>query len=238
MEKEVWKLIAGYSHHYISNLGNVRRLPYKKKDSLGRDMLYQLKDYTKITDKDGYYKVSLPHGQCFVHRLVAQAFIPNPENKPQVNHKNSIRNDNRVTNLEWVTNSENQLHSFRIAKRRPVAHHRKAVMCLETGKVYPCAKFAAEAIGVHRASIQNAIAGRVRTCGGFHWKYLTDKPYSPDSWNKSIKIKCVDTGIKYPSIIEAQRKTGISRRMIYRVLTGKNKTAGGFRWEYVDEKLS
>lgn len=72
---------------------------------------------TETTEK-GYLKVKLGEKHHKIHRLVASAFIPNPENKPCVNHKNGVRDDNRVENLEWVDCKENNLHSYRALKRK------------------------------------------------------------------------------------------------------------------------
>lgn len=92
--EEVWKDIEGYSGKYkVSNLGNVKSNLYRA----------QRKLLTKIVSYKGYLRVRLPDGLKYVHRLVAQAFIPNPNNLPQVNHKNEDKTDNRVTNLEWCS---------------------------------------------------------------------------------------------------------------------------------------
>lgn len=99
-----FKDIVGYEGIYrISNYGEV--YSYK----CGRNLKLQY-------DKDGYLQVGLyKSGKCKyyrVHRLVAVAFLDNPTNKPMVNHKNSVRDDNRVCNLEWVTCQENNLHAL------------------------------------------------------------------------------------------------------------------------------
>ena len=95
---ETFRKIENYNNYSISNLGNVRN------DKTGRI----LKTYTKPS---GYMQVQLGRKTIpqYIHRLVAKAFIPNNDNKPQVNNKNGIKCDNKVEKLEWVTASENNL---------------------------------------------------------------------------------------------------------------------------------
>lgn len=115
--EEVWKDIKGYEGWYqVSNLGQVKRLK-KVHFNHGKENIVEREHIlTPTTDKNGYLVVILSNKgenrkHVKVHRLVAEAFIENTENKPQVDHINRIRNDNRVENLRWVTNSENQYNS-------------------------------------------------------------------------------------------------------------------------------
>lgn len=115
LPNEIWKRITGYSLYEISNMGRIKTFNHygKGKTAIMKPAL----------DKAGYYRTMLKRdldGKIHtvkVHRLVAITFIPNPENKPQVNHINSKPADNRLSNLEWVTRSENMIHAHRFGNK-------------------------------------------------------------------------------------------------------------------------
>ena len=114
--KEVWKKITELNNRYeVSNLGNVRSL----KDGKGNNRILNMKLNTRPSK---YQTVELAGTQFYVHRLVAIAFIPNPEYKPQVNHLDSDPSNNQLNNLEWVTSSENIIYGYKHGRIKPTRH--------------------------------------------------------------------------------------------------------------------
>lgn len=115
---EIWKDIKGYEGSYlVSNFGRVKSLNRKVLGRYGTQREIKGAILNLTPDKDGYLKVNLKKSQkgksLRVHRLVAEAFLENSENKPQVNHINGVKNDNNISNLEWVTLSENRKHAYK-----------------------------------------------------------------------------------------------------------------------------
>lgn len=116
--EEKWKVCVVNNNYEVSNKGNVRSLKntYIHKSSKDNDVLSKKKIKNlggKKLSKKGYRRVNLDKITYFIHVLVAKTWIENPENKPQINHINGIKTDNRSENLEWVTNQENRDHAVK-----------------------------------------------------------------------------------------------------------------------------
>jgi len=155
-----WRDIEGFDMYEVNNQGQVRRKAQILKPG---------------SIPSGHLTVALCKGKgkpksMYVHRLVALAFLENPENKPIVNHKNGNPKDNRLTNLEWVTASENVAHGYRSNGRR-VTTELKVIAINSDGELVMSFRSivdAAKLIGVTPHAVWSAI-DRKGTCKGYRW---------------------------------------------------------------------
>lgn len=174
---EIWKPVIGYEGLYeVSNLGRVKGL--ERQGNWRDNILTQcmIGNYVKVS-----LTVNGKSQNKLVHRLVAQAFIPNPENKPEVNHKDGNKLNNCLDNLEWVTKSENIKHAYRtglitkeVTKSRTDKMHdavKKRVM-RDDGVVFDSVADAAVSVKVSASMVSNMLHGRQNTAGGHVFKFI------------------------------------------------------------------
>lgn len=228
MEEEIWKVVDGFPRYEVSNRGNVRGIDYMR---TGRVRLLKLHK-----KKSGYVDVLLMNngaGKFFlVHVLVAKMFIPNPDNKPEVDHINCVRDDNRVENLRWVTRSENA--------RNPITYER----LLKQNKIKNIGrKTSAETKAILRElnlGERNHFYGRAHTDEARN----AIKEYKKSETNLRKVCKPVTQftldGMRVRDWIcgkYAEIELGLNNGQVNQCLVNpkRHKTAGGFRWEYAKD---
>ena len=168
---EIWKDVPEYEGLYqVSNLGRVVSLRKNK-------ILTPKKNW------DGYFRIQLwrynQNVYIGIHRLIAEAFIPNPKNKPYINHKNGIKTDNRVENLEWCTQLENIKHAIKMGLKKPCPKNwrvsSKPIVQLtlngEFVKEYPSQMEVERVLGINHSNVSAACKGKIKTLKGYVWRY-------------------------------------------------------------------
>lgn len=195
---EIWRPVKGYEDIYeVSNRGSVKSLARIKTSYNNRSFITKEKILKAFPDKKGYLMVKLYKDNAKstkkVHRLVAEAFLEEIPGKNQVNHLDGNKKNNNVCNLEWVDNSENQIHSFRLlgkqatwkGKKLPKeicdkiskywlergGANGKPVRCTETGKEYINACAASRSTGINRTNISRSCRTGC-SAKGTHWCFV------------------------------------------------------------------
>lgn len=202
MNDEKWKDVEGTNGYYqISNIGRFRNQNKILKAYLGRC---------------GYYYVSVWDKRKLLHRLIADAFIPNPDNKPQIDHINGIKTDNRISNLRWATHFENSNNPSTKFK----AGHPKGVKTSNEFK---------ERCSIRYKGEKHPMYGK---------KHLLKSCIKmSNSHSKAVVQSTLNNALvnEFPSAKEASNQTNIAASNITCCCRNVRKTAGGYKWRFKDD---
>ena len=266
---EVWKDIEGYEGRYqVSNLGRVRsldRTETSKRHGEPCDIRYQGKILSPTLGKNGYKRVNFKKNgyqkAYYVHRLVATAFIPNPENLPAVNHKDECRTNNQADNLEWCTfeyNNNYGGHTSRMADKNKKYQVAMFTMDGQLERTFPSLVDAARFIGdaKYDGGIGDACRGIKLSSKGHRWSFIIDgviQPLKPlrteEQRAESNRLKSQNSAesrpilqldkagnqiARFESAAAAARALGIQSANIRKCARNERPYAGGYRWKYLE----
>lgn len=246
---EEWRDIIGYEGYYqVSSLGRIKRLARHRTKS----------HISKQGTVRGYMHICLCKNNIKetkrVHRLMAFAFIPNPDNKPYVNHKDGIRNNNILSNLEWCTNGENQLHSFRVLGRIPklALLGKTGSLCKTSKKIYQYdldGNFIKEWHGIYETTrilkcqgLSSAII-KQKICNGSKWSYSPNGISEKYKKYRGLSREILQYDLNDNLILEwdspstIQKKLKIPCGQINHCCNGRTKTCHGYKWKYKNNIL-
>ena len=220
---EEWKQIDGFEDRYaVSSKGRVMNL------KTGRVLKNKI-------SANGYAYVDLCNGDgkpkwISAHRLVAEAFIDNPDNLPQVNHRNEIKNDNRVENLEWVSASQNTRHSI----YQSSCKINQLTLDGELVKVWDSSEQIKREMGFSAGNVIQCCKGKYKQRYGFRWEYAD--PSQQRKYNRPVAALTMDGDLicEYKSAAEAAKCLKIGVRSIRYCLNGTYKSTNGLCFIYID----
>lgn len=261
LANEEWRAIKGYEGLYeVSNLGRVRSLDrmYYKHYKDGRVIRTKLRGRilkpTINNNGAGYYMVSLVYKNVYVtrtvHRLVAIAFIPNPDNLPEVNHKDENTRNNCVDNLEWCTRLYNARYGTGI-ERNLLPRRRKIEQLTKDGKhiaYHLGVRELCRVTGMHKRSIQNCLnkKPKFKTAYGYIWRYVNvGDDVEFDLLHSSVQYTKKDRTVEqltkdgkhiayYKNPSQAAMVMSCTLQNILRAINAPHQTANGYKWKYVN----
>lgn len=246
LPNEEWRDVVGYEGSYmVSNLGRVKSLD--RTISFGKSKKNIKGTILSLCLCCGYYQISLNKNgvrtKTRVHRIVAEAFIPNPNNYPIINHINEIKTDNRVENLEWCDYAYNLNYGSRKGWQRRT---NRVSVCQYTLdgifiKEYSSAIEAAELNGLSNSNILHVCNKDKQSAGGYVWRYKGDEfgVFEKKNLSKVKQYSKDGTFIaQYNSINEASEATGIIKSGISNCVLGLSLSSGGYVWKYDDGDYS
>ena len=155
--------------------------------SCGKVWSYRSKKFLKpCYEKNGYVSVRLSKdGQVkghYIHRLVAEAYIPNPQGLPQVDHIDEVKTHNWVGNLQWISLGDNVRRSVSGRKKSTVKSTKaRPIYCVELDKVFESQRAACRELGLSSAALCWVLQGQRQTTGGYHWRFADEEEISQNN---------------------------------------------------------
>lgn len=205
---ETWATIDDHEQYEVSSMGRVRN----RRTGLVRK---------PTANEKGYLRVQLGGSWLRIHRLVAAAFIPNPCGKPQVNHIDGDKTNNRADNLEWCTNVENARHA--VSHNLVGEHAMPRAVVVDGSQEYESIAAAARAIGTTSKAVSECIHGKRLTVHG-HTIQEKGKPRvrTKPRWHGSKPV--IVNGKRYESVSDAARSNGISTSHMSNIIHGRARS--------------